>query len=1007
MWHLTKLALRSRVVTLVVALILAGASIWALIGLKVELIPDIEFPYLSILTVYPDANPDTVVQDVSAPIEKVIWDRYANHGLRHVTSTSSKGMSIIMGEFEFGTNMASVITGIQNDIKILTLPSAVVNFPKLTGLNTPNPQIIPINMNMIPLVSLSVTGNLPVAQLKQIADNQIVPQLQNLEGVLRVDTAGGQADQIIIAPDPALMNTYGVSMSQIAASLSPTYNSLEKIAATSLGIPGVFLKDVASISQSPPPLSSITRTNGKPSVGISITKKEKANTVETAQAVNQQLIAIKGQLPAGVEIVSVFDQSEYITTSINGLWEKAIVGGILAIIVVFIFLMAVRASLVTAISIPLSVLLGFLGMRAAGVTINLLTLSAMSIAIGRLIDDSIVMVEVIFRRRKSGQDFKESAVGGAKEVANPITTATLATVAIFIPLMFVGGIVGEMFIPFALTVTFAMAASLLVALFVVPALSQFLISRKTKIQEARDNWYQRTYVRTLKWTLAHRITVIVVSVVLLFGSLGLVPLIGTSFMAGMGEKSISVDIQMPPKTDITTTSELTQKVEALLAGNPAYKSYYSSIGTGTSMQGIMAAAAGGGNNTASIQIYLKASADLKRETAILNDACQKLATNAIIKVSEGDTGGGMGIGGAGVSLSVQGQNQDDVTSVTSQLMEKLKGVNGIADLTSDITTVVPKLSIVPDTTKVMSAGLNIEQMTQMQQEFYLLMVGATLPNSSLQTGNAQYSIYLKGVAQDLTGVDEAKTIRIGFPKSVALGDLAAISVQNVPSHIGHTDTALSASINANITNKNVGAVNRSIQKVIDSMPAHSGVEIKAAGIAEQMNETFTKMGIAIIIAIVIVFAIVILMMRSIRNPLMIMASLPLAVIGAFIGLALSGYTLSVSAMMGLLMLVGIVLTNAIVLVTLVEQLRKSGKSVHEALVEGGKTRLRPILMTALTTIFAMVPMAVGWGAGSMLTAELAVVVIGGLFSSTLLTLLVIPAIYSLTHKNKLETAKAE
>lgn len=251
MWHLTKFALRSRVVTLVVALILAGASIWALIGLKVELIPDIEFPYLSILTIYPDANPDTVVQDVSAPIEKVIWDRWSNHGLRHVTSTSSKGMSIIMGEFEFGSNMASVITGIQNDINGLSLPSAVINFPKVTGQNTPNPQIIPINMNMIPLVSLSVTGNVPVAQLKQIADDKIVPQLRKLEGVLRVDTAGGQADQIIIVPDPALMNAYGVSMSQITVSLSPTYDSIEKIAATSLGMPGVFLKDVATVSQSP------------------------------------------------------------------------------------------------------------------------------------------------------------------------------------------------------------------------------------------------------------------------------------------------------------------------------------------------------------------------------------------------------------------------------------------------------------------------------------------------------------------------------------------------------------------------------------------------------------------------------------------------------------------------------------------------------------------------------------------------------------------------------------
>jgi HAE1 family hydrophobic/amphiphilic exporter-1 len=1006
MWHLTKLALRNRVVTLIIALLLAGASVWALTGLKVELIPDIEFPYLSILTIYPDANPDTVVQEVSAPIEKVIWDKWSKNGLRHVTSTSSKGMSIIMGEFDFGTDMTKVITGIQNDIKGLSLPAAVNNFPQLTGSNMPNPQIIPINMNMIPLVSLSITGSLPVDQLKQIADNQVVPRLQKVAGVLRVDTAGGQADQIIIAPDPALMNTYGVSMSQIAASLSPSYDSVEKIAGTSLGMPGVYLKDVASVSQSPPPLSTITRTNGKPSVGISITKTEKANTVETARGLNQEILGLKSQLPAGIEIISVFDQSEYITTSINGLWEKAIVGGVLAIIVVFIFLLAVRASLVTAISIPLSVLLGFLGMRAAGVTINLLTLSAMSIAIGRLIDDSIVMVEVIFRRRKQGQDFKEAAIGGAKEVANPITTATMATVAIFIPLMFVGGIVGEMFIPFALTVTFAMVASLLVALLVVPALSQFLVSRKSKAREIKDNWYQKIYLRSLKWTLAHRITVIVVSIILLIGSLGLVPLIGTSFMAGMGDKTISVDIQMPPRTDIMTTSASAEKVEALLTGNQAFKSYYTTVGTGTSMQGIMAAAAGGGSNTATIQIYVKSDADLKKEITALKEACQKLGGNAVINVTEGDSGGGMGIGGGGVSLSVQGQNQDDVAEVTNQLMERLKGVNGISDLSSDLTTVVPKLNIVPDAAKVVSSGLSMDQMAQMQKEFYLLMIGGTLPNSSLESGNAKYPIYLKGIAQDLSGVEEAKSIRIGFPKSIALGDVASINVQNIASHIGHTDTALSASVKANITDKNVGAVNSSIQNIIDAIPAHPGVEIKAAGIAEQMKDTFTKMGFAIAIAIVIVFLIVILMMRSIRNPLMIMVSLPLAVIGAFIGLAISGYTLSVSAMMGLLMLVGIVLTNAIVLVTLVEDLRKGGKTIQEALVEGGMIRLRPILMTALTTIFAMVPMAIGWGAGSMLTAELAVVVIGGLFSSTLLTLLVIPAIYSLTHKNK-AVVKAE
>lgn len=997
MWHLTKLALRGRIITGIIACILAAASIWALMGLKVELIPDIEFPYITVVTIYPDANPDSVVKDVTQPIENIVWSNWYSHGLKHVTSTSASGMSVIMGEFEYGTDMSSVVKELQTSIKGLSLPQAVTSFPQLSGSNSPNPQIIPINMSMIPLVSLSITGDLPVNQLKQFSDSQITPVLQKVPGVLRVDTEGGQADQIVIAPDPALMNNKGVSLSQIAASLAPNYNSLETVSQTTLS-PGVTLKDVAAITQSPPPLSSITRTNGKPSVGISISKTDKANTVEVAQAIQKEITGIQAKLPSGVELISVFDQSEYITTSINQLWEKAIVGGVLAVAVVFIFLMAVRASLITAISIPLSVLLGFLGMRLTGITINLLTLSAMSIAVGRLIDDSIVMIEVIYRRRKQGENFKDAALGGSKEVANPITTATLATVAIFIPLMFVGGIVGQLFIPFALTVSFAMLASLLVALFIVPVLSRYLMSKNNKAVELKDNWYQKIYVKALSWTLLHKVTVIIVAIVLLFGSIGLVPFIGTSFMSGMGDKSLSVNIQMPSKTDILTTSAAAEKVESILSGNTEIKNYSTNIGTGTSMAGIMAASSGGGNNTASITIYLKSNADITKEKNKLDIACQQLGIDGIIKISEGDNGG-MGLGGSGVSLSIQGANQADVTAVTNQLMEKLKDIKGLADLASDMTTVMPKLSITPDVSKLLAAGLSANQITQIQQEFYLLMMGSTLPNSSVTIEGNQYSIYLKGIAPELTGVEQAKAIKIGYPQALSLGDVANITFQQVPSHIGHTDTALSASVTANITDKNVGAINKTIQQAIKEIPAHPGVEIKTAGIAEQMSETFTRMGLAIAIAIVIVFAIVILMMRSIRNPLIIMVSLPLSVIGALIGLAISRYTLSVSAMMGVLMLVGIVLTNAIVLVTLIEDLRKSGKTVHEALIEGGKTRLRPILMTALTTIFAMVPMAAGLGSGAMLTAELAVVVIGGLFSSTLLTLFVIPAIYDLTHKN--------
>lgn len=1005
MWHLTKLALRNRIITIVIALILAGGSIWAMTGLKMELIPDISFPYTTVVTIYPDAAPEMVVNEVTDPIEKVVWDNWSGKELKHLTSTSSKGMSLIFAEFEFGTDMDNVTARLTEDIGKLALPQAVTNLPNLTTSITQNPQIIPINLSIMPLVTLSLSGDVPPDQLRQIASTQIVPHLTDIEGVLRVDIEGGETDQVVINPDPEKMNRYGISVAQMAGLLQSNYTSVTELENTVLGAGNVKLSDVARISQGPPPLSVITRTNGKPSVGISITKTAESNTVEVAGEVASRIESLEGQLGNNIHIMKVFDQSDFIKDSVTQLWEKAVVGGVLAIVIVFLFLWAVRASLITAVSIPLSVLIGFLCMRLTGITVNILTLSAMSIAVGRLIDDSIVMVEVIFRRRQRGENFMEAALEGAKEVANPITSATLATVAIFIPLIFVGGIVGEMFIPFALTVTFAMIASLLVALMVVPVLSRFLSSKGKSVARAvRDNWYQKVYVRALRWSLGHRALVIIVSVILFFGSLGLLSVVGTSFMSGMSEKMITIDIQLPAGSEVNLTGEAAAKVEALLMNNKAIKSFYTSIGTSTSMAGIMSAAQGGGTNTATIEVYLDPGADLKKETEALKKSTSSLI-NGRINVSNSESGGGMGFSTSSVNLSVQGQDQEAVARVTTLLMEKLKGVEGIADLKSDLTTVTPELNIAIDAARIAASGLPVEQISLIQQELMLLKMGGTLPGKTVTSSGTVYPVYFQAVTSNLSSVEQAQKLRVGFPQSVALGDIASIAVLELPSHISHTDTSLSATITGVITEKNVGAVNRAIQEKVDSLPQHPGVEIKTAGIAEYMSETFSKMYIAIIVAIVIVFLIVILMMRSIRNPLMIMVSLPLASIGAVLALLFSGYTLGVSAMMGILMLVGIVLTNAIVLVALVESLRKNGMTTQEALIEGGKTRLRPILMTALTTIFAMIPLAVGVGSGTILSAELAVVVIGGLFSSTLLTLIVIPVIYSYTHRKQLGAVK--
>ncbi len=1006
MWHITKWALYSRFITILLAAVLAGVSVWGFMGLKTELIPDISLPYSTVFTIYPQATPEKVANEVSAPIEQLIWEAWAGKGLKHVTSTSSAGVSLVMAEFEFGTDMTRVTTSLYEGISKLTLPQAVTSLPQMTDAVSANPQIVPINMNMIPLMNLSLTGDRPAEELKEIAETKIIPLLTRVSGVLRVDSKGGDKDEIIVSPNPEKMNQYGVSMAQIAGMLANDYTSLEAVENTPLGT-GITLGDVANVNKSPPPSTSISRVDGKASVSLSVTKTEESNTVEVAHAINKLIDSLQDNLGEGVTVNVVFDQSDFIEANISQLQEKAIVGGILAVLVVFFFLWTVRASLITAISIPLSIFIGFLCMRLAGITLNILTLSAMAIAVGRLIDDSIVIVEVIYRRMRKGENFKTAAIEGAREIANPITTATLATVAIFIPLMFVGGIVGELFIPFALTVTFAMLASLLVALTLIPALSKWLMGAKTKPNTTpRDNWYQKIYVGMLKWTLGHRLAVVIVAVALLFASVGLLSLTGTSFMSGeMGESTISINIIMPPAADVGTTSDITAKVETILSENPKVRSYSSTIGTSTSMSGIMSASQGGGANTAAITVYLKSGADLEKETAAISTACQNLTNEGFITVGTGSFSSmGGALSSSSLNLSVQGDNQEGIAEVTSQLMEKLQRVQGIEDLQSDLTTVIPDLNISINMMKVAALGLPMEQLTLMQQEFTLLMNGGTLPGKTVTLDNEGYDLYIKGVTNTLNDVEQAKKLRIGYPQSVSLNDLADVAIVEIPSHISHTDTILSATISGTITDKDVGAVNRAVQAQINTLPAHPGVEIKAAGISEMMADTFSQMFIAILIAIVIVLAIVILMMRSIINPLIIMVSIPLAFIGSILALLITGHTLGVSALMGLLMLVGIVLTNAIVLVSMVEQQRKIGLTIREALVEGGKIRLRPILMTAMTTILAMIPMAIFVSAGATISAELAIVVIGGMVSSTLLTLLVIPAIYSLVHREKKQPA---
>ncbi len=1009
MWYLTKLALKNRAVTILLAALLAAASIWGTLQLKMEMIPDIELPFSMTVTAYPNASPEDVVDDVTVPIENAIWERWQGKGLKYLESTSADGISVVFAEFEYGTDMKETNRIIREDIEALDLPPELEGVPGMEE----NPRVVDIDFSeMMPLVQLSLVGDVPVAHMRDVAENDIVPQLEEIEGVFEAALEGSEDEKTLIGPDPIELEKAGVSMYRIAAllTLNADYDSLYDVVNLPMMVDDIALGDVAGVDFGPAPRTAITRTNGQPSIGIVIMKEADANIVDVANAVVNRAAEISETLGDDLELVVIFDQSQFIEESITDLTQMALIGAGLAIVVVLIFLAAFRVSLVTAMSIPFSVIIGFLLMYLTGLTLNLLTLSAMAIAVGRLIDNSIVMSEVVYRRMKQGQDFLEASIGGAREIAGPITASTLATVAIFVPLMFVGGIVGEMFIPFALTIIFALLASLLVALMVVPAFSKWFIGRKSQEKvdssEAGTTWYQRLYVLLLRWALGHRVITLVIAGVLFIGSLGLLPIIGSSFMPGMFQPMMVVEIEMPPGTDLAITSERAAKVELLIGKLEGVELYYTTVGTSSSTtQGAVGVAFGGGDNTAEIMIFLDDDADQDTLYSDLEDAVEEMMLGDYVNVMTGEEMQASQMGSAGIEFSVRGDNLEDIATATTLLAERLEVIDGLTDLEYQISQVVPKLNIILDYDKMENLGLSGEQIRQLEEERLLLEMGGPLPVVEVSVDGEKYGFFINGVARDVYESEDpeglASALPVGFPHTLELGDVADVSFGEGLTHISHSDLRLSAFVTGSVTEKNVGRVNMEIRDEITAVEEEldaigiQGVEIVESGIGQEMAESFSSMGIAILAAIVIAILILVVTMRSILNPLIIMVSLPLATIGAFLGLLITGYTLDMSAMMGMLMLVGIVLTNAIVLIALVEQLRKESVSAYDALIEAGRTRLRPILMTALTTMVAMVPIVLGVGEGTIIAAELAVVVIGGLFSSTLLTLLVIPVLYSL------------
>ena len=713
---------------------------------------------------------------------------------------------------------------------------------------------------------------------------------------------------------------------------------------------------------------------------------------------------------AEMTVTTVQDLSVFIKESRDGLLREGGLGAVFAILTIFLFLLSLRATIVAAISIPLSILTALVVMQLTGVTINILTLGGLAVAVGRVVDDAIVVLENIYRHRALGEDRRTAAINGPKEVAGAITASTLTTVAVFLPLGFVGGLVSQFFLPFALTVTFALLASLVCALTVVPVLGYFLLDRvKVDVdangEPVRSIWV-RAYTPIIQFVLRSRwtkVAVVAAAMVLFFASAALAPLLPTQFINAGSEKTLVVTVA--PPTGASSDAVLAKAVEAetiLLADDDVALVQTSIPGDGgTSSQAFQSAQLGRATNSATMTVRLDEDADVAAATTRLATALEPVKSDGY----DATVSSGGGFTSNGLRIIVTGETADDVAKATDAVLAGLADQPDLLNLQSDLVKATPEVQVTVDPNKAISVGMSAAQVSNQVRSALVAQNATSVRSSDGQT----ISVIVQLDPTAVASVDDLKALLVGTVAKVPLGQIAAVEQVDVQGSITRIDQKPASSITAEITSDDTGAVSKSVQTELDTLAASgafpAGTTAELAGVSQQQAEAFGGLFASMGVAILLVYVMMVLTFNSLITPFIILFTLPLATIGAFPALYLSGRPIGVSALIGFLMLIGIVVTNAIVLLDLVERLRAEGHSTKDALIEGGRTRVRPILMTAIATILALIPLAAGFNQGSIIAAELGTVVIGGLFSATFLTLVVIPVVYSLVDGLKVRVGR--
>lgn len=1019
---LAKLSLKNRAVVGLITLIALAFGYIAVGSLKQELLPSVEVPSAAIVTSYPGASPEVVDEQVSQLLENAITGL---ENLETTTATSTTGLSVIRVSFAFGTTAEQAKERLTNAVNSVqsTLPSDV------------EPQIISGSFDSVPIIVLAVAdlGGDNERIGEALAKN--APTIfSQVDGVRDVAVSGAVQKRVYLDLNQARMAQFGLTQREIAAALNANGlvlpvgslnddkgsiaiqvgSSVDTIAELEdLPLFGqnpqaglVILDDVANIRFDDAPVTSISRTNGKESLSVAITKTQDGNTVAVSQGVEKLIPELEDALGGNVQILSTFDQAPFIQKSIKDLTTEGLLGLGFAVLIILVFLLSVKSTLVTAISIPTSVLLTFIGLQTADFSLNILTLGALTIAIGRVVDDSIVVIENINRHLSYGQSRKKAVLSAVKEVAGAITASTITSVAVFLPIALVDGLVGELFRPFAFTVAFALLASLLVSLTIVPVLAYWFLrmpkrlveakaqdpknfeKKQRKIEEERElkSWLQRGYVPLIKGTTRHPWLTLTAALLILGYTFSLVPLLKTNFIDGAGSNQFIARLEMPASATFEEQESAAIDVEEQILALNGVDVVQTTVGSALDGRVAFGASAEGIRFT----VIAKEDAD----TEAIRAQVLKLDVPADSQITVA-TGGGFGSSET-IDVKVLATDADDLQQAVDEIATSMAEIENVSAVTTTLEADERVLEVVVNRSRAARYLLTETQVSG--------IVAAQLRPSALGTitiEGTEADVYIEG-QEAPASIDEIKALQIPtFQGLVRLDSIATVTEVLKPTSITSERGNRTAVVSLTPEGDDLGAISVAVDAKLSEVDLPAGAEASVGGAAADQADSFAQLGLAMLAAIAIVYIVMVATFGSLIQPLILLISIPFAATGALGLLLITDTALGVPALIGMLMLIGIVVTNAIVLIDLVNQYRKQGKSVQDALITGARQRLRPILMTALATIFALFPMALGLtGESGFISKPLAIVVIGGLFSSTILTLILVPVLYWLVEGRK-------